>query len=203
MTFKLSDAQRATLRPGTSAQAVEELLNRVRVDSRERVLSYYQVGSGAYALRFEDPQMQVLHERASGAGAVAPAERVPSVRRATTPIRVVIAPSLPEEDAGAIIMRSSSPDRPDLVVIPEAHASAFQLYVALRALWSNRQEHPGAGAPARIVVRIAPNFSGPESDRIVARAEAEFGRMLRELRNQAPQWVEGFGNVRAAELRSE
>jgi hypothetical protein len=201
--FRLTAEQRAVLRPDVELDALERLIERVPPENRAWVLSMYAAGSRSHVLRFEDPEMQALHERATGLERVASARADLAGGQPRLPIQIAIVPSVPEIGAGAVILRSSTPHRGDVILLPQAHASSFQLYVAIRALWAARQQSPTLGQPSRMVVRIAPRFVGPSAERVEARAEADFGPTLRAAQEAAPRMLDGVGRVRFTELQSD
>lgn len=199
--FRLSMEQRTSLRSDVDPHALESLLDRVPAENRARVLSMYVAGSRDHVLKFEDPELQALHERAIGV------QRGPSATsglaevQARIPVQVAIVPDVPETSAGAVILRT--PNQGDVVLLPQAHASALQLYVAMRALWTARQQAPTLGRSSRMVVRIAPRFAGPSAEQVEARAEAEFGPTLRAAHDASPRMLNGVGVVRFTEFRSD
>lgn len=199
--FRLSTEQRASLRSDVEPHALERLLERVPSDNRASVLSMYMAGSRSHVLRFEDPEMQALHERAIGLEGAASATSGLAEVLAAAPIQVALVPDVPETDAGAIILRSRTPHQGDVVLLPQAHASALQLYVAMRALWTARQQSSASEQPARMIVRIAPGFIGSSADQIEARAEAEFGPTLRAAQEATPRLLNGVGRVRFTDFR--
>jgi hypothetical protein len=198
--FRLSTEQRANLRPDVEPDALESLLQRVLPEHRARMLSMYAVGARTHVLRFEDPEMQMLHERATGLDQGTSAQSDFPRVQPQVPVQVAIVPDVPEKGAGAVILRSNTPQRGDMVLLPQAHASALQLYVAMRALWTARQRLPILRQSSRIVVRVAPRFAGPSAEQVEAQAEAEFGPTLRAVHDASPRMLNGVGIVRFTEL---
>lgn len=58
--FRLTDEQRARLRPGIDPDALERLLSRLPDDDRERFLGFFAEGSRASIVAAANPEMQAM-----------------------------------------------------------------------------------------------------------------------------------------------
>jgi hypothetical protein len=189
----LNASERASLRRGVDADALERLLAAIPEPARASVLAGFRRGSKSVPVSSEDPHLhELLQDVWAPTGARIPPPGTPYTHRIT----LALADELPRA-AGAMIVREAGSAH-DFIVFTEATANVAQLHEALGTLSSHRARHgqPPARGYRMFLERVSVPTDGPGAAEAVAALErGAMGSSLRALR-AAPRGEPGrYGAV--------
>ncbi|HEX2202450.1 MAG TPA: hypothetical protein VHG91_04090 [Longimicrobium sp.] len=194
--YTLSSDERAALRPGIDVDALERLLAKAPPEARGRLLGFFRKGTRAGIVGAADPELDALIREVW-----APLDRAGPARPAgpPRPVDLALVSSLPD-GAGALVVRPA--EGRDVIVLPEAHATTAQLWMARGALERDRAAHGLVPALDRsFTLPPAPPPPGGARHEATARLlEREHGKELEAVRGAPVRELRGVGQARIVEI---
>jgi hypothetical protein len=198
--YSLSAAERATLKEGIDVEALERLVARLPPEHRAEFLRFWRAGFRGGVVATEDPESAALLKQVwapmGGAIPEGPAERLsPPYQR---PVELVLVARLEDARAGALVIREPAGGR-DIIVLPEAYASAVQLEAAKGRFEVDRRAHGLVpGVERRLVVgRLrTPSLDDPgmrQDDNVI---ERWYEGYLSAVRGAPVEEIPGIGRGR-------
>jgi hypothetical protein len=200
----LSQQERAALRRGVDADALERMLGGVPPEHRDEILAFFQSnGLHRGIVGAQDPGMNGMLREVWRPGGTAAGEPLAGATLDISGITIILSEHAGEASAGALVIRESRTTGESIVLDPR-HANPLQLYRAVGVLMQSRfaDGYP-ADREIRIPVEVVRTPDGSRAaDEVRDVATRIYGPTIDRLVNAEPAELPQFGKVRAVSMET-